>query len=127
MTRAKILFPAIFIAIFMMFGNVSASDSEDAGLVKQPQCVEPTDYMRRYHMDVLMHQRDKTVINGIRTKKHSLIGCINCHTAQDEQGQHIPINAEGQFCESCHTYAAVQVDCFQCHRTTPDTRVSNAE
>ena len=34
----------------------------------------------------------------------------------------IPVNAPGQFCESCHTYAAVKMDCFECHATVPDAR-----
>ena len=36
------------------------------------QCVEPSDIMRRNHMTYLMHQRDETVIKGIRGKKYSL-------------------------------------------------------
>ena len=38
--------------------------------VKGEQCVEDTDYMRRNHMKVLDQHRDKTVIEGIRTKKY---------------------------------------------------------
>ncbi|MBV5325306.1 MAG: hypothetical protein J0626_08585, partial [Rhodospirillaceae bacterium] len=36
--------------------------------VKGEQCVEPTDFMRRNHMKLLNHQRDETVIEGVRTK-----------------------------------------------------------
>ena len=39
------------------------------------QCVEPNDIMRRNHMTYLMHQRDETVIEGIRGKKYSLQQC----------------------------------------------------
>ena len=84
------------------------------------QCVEPTDIMRRDHMNFLMHQRDATVHQGVRTTKHSLIGCIGCHVQRDAEGLAIPVNAPGQFCESCHQYAAVSLDCFECHATTPD-------
>ena len=85
------------------------------------QCVEPTDVMRRDHMNFLMRQRDATVHQGVRTTKHSLTGCVDCHVQQDAEGKAIPVNAPGQFCESCHQYAAVSLDCFECHATTPDS------
>ena len=83
------------------------------------RCVEPTDVMRREHMRFLTHQRDDTVHAGIRGAKHSLVGCIDCHAQTDSQGAAIPVNAKGQFCESCHGFAAVSVDCFECHATVP--------
>ena len=49
---------------------------------KPGQCVEPTDLMRRDHMKLLKHQRDKTMHQGIRTKPHSLNECISCHASQ---------------------------------------------
>ena len=82
-------------------------------------CVEPTDIMRRLHMQFLMHQRDDTVHGGIRGAKHSLVGCIECHAQTDTRGAAIPVNAEGQFCESCHSFAGVRMDCFECHATVP--------
>jgi hypothetical protein len=85
------------------------------------QCVEATDVMRREHMNFLMHQRDATVHQGVRTTRHSLVGCIDCHVQQDARGKAIPVNAPGQFCDSCHQYAAVSLDCFECHATTPDS------
>lgn len=90
-------------------------------------CVEPVETMRRYHMEMLKHQRDDTMVRGIRTEKHSLVGCINCHAQKSESGDYIPVNDKDQFCESCHSYSAVKVDCFQCHRTTPDVEVSVSE
>ncbi len=86
---------------------------------KGDQCVEPTEVIRRNHMEFLKHQRDDTVHAGIRTKQHSLKGCIECHAVKDDQDQYVPVNAPGQFCDSCHSYAAVSMDCFQCHATTP--------
>ena len=86
---------------------------------KGEQCVEPVPDIRRNHMRYLMHQRDETMHQGIRTKRHSLKECIACHVRTDNQGKAMPVNAPGQFCESCHRYAAVSMDCFQCHATTP--------
>jgi hypothetical protein len=75
------------------------------------KCVEPTDEMRRNHMEMILHQRDSTVHQGIRTSKHSLRECINCHA---DPGTRSVLGPEG-FCQSCHTYAAVSMDCFSCH------------
>lgn len=86
---------------------------------KGDQCVEPNDVMRREHMNFLTHQRDETVHRGIRGARHSLVGCIDCHAQHDADGMAIPVNAEGQFCESCHGFAGVEIDCFGCHATVP--------
>ena len=81
---------------------------------KGDRCVEDTDFMRRNHMELLLHQRDQTVHEGIRTRKYSLKECINCHAAEQTA-------AEEHFCVSCHRYAGVQPDCFQCHSMKPET------
>ena len=43
-----------------------------AKAVKGEKCVEPTEVMRRDHMQMVLHQRDDTMHQGIRTVKHSL-------------------------------------------------------
>ena len=83
------------------------------------ECVLPADEMRKDHMKHLDHQRDDTMHNGVRTKKFSLKECINCHANKDEEGKYIPVNAPGEFCQSCHTYTSVKLDCFECHATKP--------
>lgn len=96
--------------------------------VKGEQCVEPTDYMRRNHMKLLDHHRDEAVLKGVRSKQHSLKECINCH-ASEKTGS--VAAAKDDFCESCHSYAAVKIDCFDCHSTKPQgptaKRPSNVE
>ena len=90
------------------------------------QCVEPTEVMQKEHFGFLYHQRDKTVIKGIRTKNHSLANCIDCHVSYDDNGTALPINSEGQFCQTCHVQTAVNIDCFTCHATVPrDKKVDN--
>ena len=90
------------------------------------QCVEPTEVMQKEHFGFLYHQRDKTVIKGIRTKEHSLANCIDCHVSYDDNGAALPINSEGQFCQTCHVQTAVNIDCFTCHATVPrDKKVDN--
>ncbi len=82
--------------------------------------VESTEMMRRNHMEFLKHDRIETVRKGVRDTKASLAECVDCHAAKDDKGNAIPVNAEGQFCESCHHYAAVSLPCFQCHRKVPE-------
>lgn len=100
--------------------GVSAEITGSSRAAELEQCVEPTELMRRNHMDMLIHQRDKTVHQGIRTKNHSLLECIACHAEKDTDGKFVAINAEGQFCQSCHAAVAVSMDCFQCHAAKPE-------
>jgi predicted CXXCH cytochrome family protein len=76
------------------------------------QCVEPAEVMRRNHMRFLEHQRDDTVRGGVRGAKYSLKDCIDCHASAKTASV---ARAETNFCVSCHSYAAVRIDCFECH------------
>ena len=124
----RIDLPAVFVliaALLVLPASIAAeAESSSLGQVMIPdpatpaneqQCVEPTDVMRRDHMKYLMHQRDETVLNGIRTKKYSLTGCINCHAQADKNGEIVRADDPGYFCTECHTYTAVKIDCFECH------------
>lgn len=84
-------------------------------------CIRPTDWMRRNHMELIEHQRDLTVRQGIRVQKDSLANCVDCHARQDTKGKPVPVNAKGEFCQHCHGYAAVNPSCFQCHSTVPSS------
>ena len=83
------------------------------------ECVEPEDVMRRDHMNFILHQRDETMHNGIRTSKYSFSECIDCHVQPDENGNIAGIESKEHFCSSCHEYAAVTIDCFECHADRP--------
>ena len=87
---------------------------------KMESCVKPTDWMRRNHMDLIQHSRDKTVHEGIRIQKDSLSGCVDCHARYDEKQQAVPVNASGEFCSGCHSYVGESLSCFQCHSTVPN-------
>lgn len=97
--------------------------SKAAGL---DSCVAPTAVMRRNHMDFLKHDRDKTVHQGVRDIQYSLAECVDCHAEKDSAGAFKPVNAEGQFCDSCHNYVAVNLTCFQCHSKTPESSSGNS-
>ena len=83
---------------------------------KGTKCVADAEFMRRNHMEVLKHQRDGTVRAGDRAGKFSLKACIACHASQQTQSV---AASETNFCVSCHAYAAVKIDCFECHATKP--------
>ena len=87
------------------------------------KCVEDTAFMRRNHMRLLVHQRDRTVHDGIRTERHSLANCVSCH-ASKETGR--VTGSQDAFCEGCHRYAAVKLDCFECHADRPAATASAA-
>ncbi|MBS3935130.1 MAG: hypothetical protein KGZ43_03065 [Sulfuritalea sp.] len=76
------------------------------------QCIAPVQEMRVNHMKMLNHSRDRALRQGVRTEKANLIGCIDCH-ASKETGS---VMGKGGFCEECHTYTAVKLDCWDCHQ-----------
>jgi len=86
---------------------------------KSVKCIQPEDVMRREHMDYILHERDETMHEGIRGEPKSLANCINCHVEPNENGEIAGIETKEHFCNVCHQYAAVQIDCFQCHADRP--------
>lgn len=100
------------------FSKLSIADAQRDFSATQ-ECVQPEAEMRRNHMKYILHQRDETMHQGVRTRQYSLEECINCHAAKDESGNYIPVEDTRHFCASCHTYASVSIDCFQCHNDVP--------
>jgi len=103
-------------------GQLSAAESSLLPTIakgKGDKCVLPTEYMRRNHMDLLDHQRDETVLDGVRTKQFSLKGCVSCHAVKGTDGKAVTVKDPKHFCASCHNYAAVHIDCFDCHASRP--------
>jgi hypothetical protein len=102
----------------------SFADSAGASRVPKPtvpiaapgKCVEDTAFMLRNHMELLKHHRDATVRDGVRTTQHSLANCVTCH-ASKETGR--VTGTKDAFCDGCHRYAAVKLDCFECHADRP--------
>ena len=92
---------------------------------------DPVAYMIRQHPEILKHKRDLTLRKGVRTSKHSLQGCVECHSSakqqtNDEELSYHPIDAKGQFCSDCHEKVGVSLDCFECHRTKPVIKKTGA-
>lgn len=83
-------------------------------------CVESVEDMRERHMEFILHQRNETMRKGDRAGKYSLEECIECHNAPAEDGKVASAETPEHFCSSCHTYTAVQIDCFSCHSDKPE-------
>lgn len=90
------------------------------------KCVAETDWMRRNHMTALMHKRDDVVHDGIRTTRFSLKGCIECHAVKGSDGKPLSAASPQHFCRSCHDFAAVRMDCFECHASRPPAQATAA-
>ena len=86
---------------------------------KGDQCVAPTDWMRRNHMTMLKHQRNTTVHEGDRTGRFSIKACVECHAVKGVDGKAVTVTDPKHFCRTCHDYAAVSIDCFECHASRP--------
>ncbi len=117
---------AVVFTVLMGFGSVAVSDEQhhadrNIGANAGDACVKETQWMRRNHMELLKHDRDRTLRHGIRPVDGSLKGCVECHTNTNDQGEFVPVNADGEFCSGCHSYAAVKLDCFECHATRPES------
>ena len=111
---------AVLMTVMVWVGTAKAEDGRPAlPKAKGDTCVESVEVMRKNHFGLLMHQRDETLRHGLRGGSHSLKECVACHAADGADGKPIPVNAPGQFCQSCHEFAAIQIDCFSCHATTP--------
>jgi len=86
---------------------------------QQGKCIAPPEVMRREHPDMLKHQRAVTVHQGVRDAKVNLEKCVACHASKATGS----VAASPQdFCESCHAYAGVKLDCFECHATRPEKK-----
>ena len=114
------------IAAVVLAAALAATGLADAAGVPLPafkiekgeKCVAPTAEMRRDHMKMLLHQRDRTVRQGLREPRFSLKECVGCHAGR-ETGS---VLGKDGFCSSCHAYASVSIDCFECHTPVRQTR-----
>ncbi len=116
----KLIFAAL---LWLSAGLAGAAENSGFGAVSIPdpvkpaaadECVEPVEVMRRDHMKFLDHQRDRTVIDGERGSKYSLVGCMDCHNPADS-AKVVRYEDPEHFCAECHAFASVKIDCFECH------------
>ena len=98
---------------------------------KERKCVMPTDYMRAYHMQMLVDWREEVVrskgagggpvddrmfVNPEGKKYLASLSntCMECHSNKS------------QFCDQCHNYVAVTPNCWGCHLDR-EQKVTKAE
>ncbi len=83
------------------------------------ECVEPKEFMRSEHMQMLNNWRDTVVREGHRDYVNSSgqifsmslqNTCLNCHSNKKD------------FCDQCHNYMAVKPYCFDCHIVPKENR-----
>lgn len=80
-------------------------------------CVDDPGFLRRYHMTVLRREHDKAQLTGMPGEKYSLKECVTCHAVRGTDGRIVTADSPQHFCRSCHDYVAVEIDCFDCHRS----------
>ena len=116
---ALLLSPALVLGLTPLFagsGKEQSRTPQPAVTIEKGQagekCVRDTEWMRRNHMTLLKHQRDDTMYRGLRGTDEALRNCIDCH-ADRKTGS--VIGSDQAFCQGCHSYASVSLDCWDCH------------
>jgi hypothetical protein len=107
----------ILCAAFCVCPAVKAGDGPALDAPRGAQCLLPNGEMRRQHPDMLKHQRDRTVRLGERGAPVSLRSCINCHANAVDASV---LGGPTHFCQGCHEYVGVRLDCFECHTPKAD-------
>ncbi|MBI3187728.1 MAG: hypothetical protein HYZ31_07725 [Gammaproteobacteria bacterium] len=107
--------------IALSFGSVAMAELDALDGVAKPKgdkCSIPGEEseIRAHHFQYILHQRDKTMHQGVRTKDSSLKECINCHVPENTS---VRFGDDKHFCSACHKQAGVTIDCFQCHADRP--------
>ena len=128
MTR---FFRLIYVLIGFTLVSTSALAETPFPTVHEPsdeslKCIHDEDEMRRNHMNYILHERDETMHEGVRNEPGSLVACIDCHVEPNAQGEIADIDSNEYFCNSCHQYASVQIDCFQCHADRPQKYIERS-
>jgi len=123
----KRLFASFLILIGLM-GMASAGEEKSSLYPDIPVAVgkahpEGNDFMRINHMKLLRHDRDETMLLGNRDTKYSLKECVACHAVMGPDARPVSVKNDKHFCRACHDFAAVKIDCFQCHNSLPDQGV----
>ena len=120
MYDAKKIIPGIIIFLllitFPVWYSVASGNTdyvpEPEIITEEEQCVEPAQYMRDNHTDLLSEWRESVVREGIRTYVASdgqeydmslTRTCVDCHSNK------------AQFCDQCHDYVGAKPGCWDCH------------
>ena len=89
---------------------------------KGERCIADRDVMRRDHMRMLLSYRHQAVRDGAHQPQHGIDDCVSCHAVKGADGGSVGIDSPQHFCRVCHDYAAVRIDCFECHPSRPQAQ-----
>ncbi len=119
MYNAKYIIPGIIIFVVIctvpFWFNLASPAYVRPELVlpkDQKECVEPVEFMREEHMQLLIDWRDKALREGLRsyTATNGKVWeislqntCMSCH------------NDKAKFCDACHNSNSVDPYCWDCH------------
>ncbi len=81
---------------------------------------EGNEFWRINHPALLSHDRDLTVLEGIRDIDASIKTCVACHAVAGPDAAPVTYESPQNTCRVCHDYTAVKIDCFQCHNSRPE-------
>jgi len=96
------------------------------------RCLEPKEFMRDRHMQLLIQWREDvvrgasrlyTAADGRRWDKSLTSTCMACHGKADAHGNS---TTAATYCTECHHYVGVSLYCWDCHvdpaeLTAPET------
>jgi len=106
-------FPIWYNAFTGKTGYIPKPKIEPKILADKKQCIEPKDYIRVNHGDLLKDWRESVVRSNNRVyiasdkKRYNMSltkTCMNCHS-----------NKLDEFCNQCHNYMGVTNNCWDCH------------
>jgi len=114
------IIPGLIIFVLFVTFAVWFNGFTTAGDLPKPElppggekhCIASAEYMRANHMQLLNEWRDNVLrdadreileIDGVKYPKGLQMACMKCHSRKEK------------FCDSCHTYAAVDPYCWNCH------------
>lgn len=100
-------------------GCTGETPAPEIAEARDQPCVEEAETMRRDHPRILAQEKAAAVVDGRRTPERGLRGCVECHGDSEDTPVRLE-PAEPQFCASCHQYAGVSNNCFECHSSRPD-------
>jgi hypothetical protein len=119
MYNSKYIIPGLLIFVglvtFPFWVNLVSAEYQRPELAlpaDQKECIEPVEYMRTEHMNLLDTWRDEALREGKRTYTASngkvwetslQNTCMQCHTNKAE------------FCDKCHETNSVDPYCWDCH------------
>ena len=99
--------------VWSVFGSATPAPPELAKSIRGEQCIESTEWMAANHQQLLDQWRDAVVRDGRKQYTSTTLAtthdmslsktCMGCHESRET------------FCDRCHSYANVQVTCWNCH------------